>query len=196
MTSFRWCPVLFGCSCQNNYGELSLLKMLRLKFLPRRNCDLVLDACCQFVNLGLGCFLCSSICNMASKRAPLSEIDPNSQPSKKAKPSTKSPATSPAVDRLKVFELSTSLLSTTVNDWLRGNAAGSGSNASLPGAIRVVSDSHLKFRPPEIDRFGACWCFYTREKRGGIIREVLKLVEGGTNSDSPRYELNGVIFYR
>jgi len=126
----------------------------------------------------------------STKRSVLAEVDVNSSsgpPSKKAKSST--PAVERTIDRLNVFELDGDILSAAVGTWLCGNDPGTGSNASLPGALRIAPESHLKFRPPECEVFGPCWVYYTREKRGkgGTIREALKVVEGGTNNDSPRY---------
>ena len=58
-----------------------------------------------------------------------------------------------------------------------------------------MPNDQLKFSVPELERFGPCWSYYTREKRGGTIREKLKLKEGGTNDDSPRWQNNGVKSY-
>lgn len=114
------------------------------------------------------------------KRSALAEVDANvpSPPPKKAKKSA-------LVDRLIVFNLSTTLLTSTVLQWLRGNGT-STSNASLPGVVRPAPLSRLKFIIPDADRLGPCWTYSTRERRNGVTRESLKLVEGGSNSDSPR----------
>lgn len=121
------------------------------------------------------------------KRAALVEFDANvpSPPAKRAKKSV-------LTDRLIVFNLSTTLLTSTVLQWLRGNGTSS-SNASLPGVVRPAPVSRLKFITPDVDRFGPCWTYSNRERRNGVTRESLKLVEGGSNSDSPRSAL-GVIW--
>jgi len=119
---------------------------------------------------------------MSLKRAALFDVDQNIE----APPKKSNKIASPEIGKLKVFDLSETLLSVTVRTWLSGTGLTS-SNASLPGMIRSVENALLKFTPPEFDQFGPCWTYYSRERRGfGAVKSVLKLVEGGTNNDSPR----------
>lgn len=121
----------------------------------------------------------------APARAPLSSISGNvakPPPSKRSKLSDESVDS----DRLLVFSVSPSKISSTVSEWLAGNTLGSSSNSSQPGALRPVDDTELLFFPPEYADFGPCWVYFSREKKGGVSSESLKLLEAGTNSDSPR----------
>lgn len=120
------------------------------------------------------------------KASALEESSGNSAPNTPKKPKSKVKATKS--DDLAVFQLDTKILSSTVAEWISGDKAGTGSNQSLPGRLDVVGKENLKFQVPEVDTFGPCWSFSSRTKKGknSAIETTLKLVEGGTNNDSPR----------
>jgi Zinc-binding loop region of homing endonuclease len=130
---------------------------------------------------------------MKRSRRPLGELDQNLPPPKKSKPTDESPAEK--ADRLLVFQLEESVVETVVSQWLSGNAAGSGANSSLPGAIRPVPRSSLKFTSPEVDKFGDCWAYFTRTKVAGMITEKLKIQEAGGNNDAPRWTAGKIKYY-
>ena len=122
------------------------------------------------------------------KASALDESSGNSAPNtpEKSKPTPKT--VKPKSDELAVFQLESKILRSTIAEWVSGNAPSTGSNASLPGRLDCVGKENLKFLVPEVDTFGSCWSFSTRTKKGkdSAIETVLKLVEGGTNNDSPR----------
>lgn len=117
----------------------------------------------------------------------LSDGDGNSAPNTPVKAKKKILARVVTTDRLSVFNLDSRVLGKTVGEWLNGNAPGSGVNASLPGRLDVVGESVLKFKIPEVEKFGPCWSYSTRTKTSNGVGTALKLLEGGDNKDAPRF---------
>ncbi len=97
-------------------------------------------------------------------------------------------------DQLSVFGIPAAVLAKAVVEWgSPGTAVSSGPrpNSSLNGVIRTVGLDQLKFETKEFTMFGPCSVFYSRSQvRGAAVVEKLKLVEGGSNNDSPR-----LVFY-
>jgi hypothetical protein len=58
-------------------------------------------------------------------------------------------------------------------------------NQSLTPRIHSLTDADLAF--PQPTPFGHCKVLITRTKRAGSVVEEVKLTEGGTNNDSPRW---------
>jgi hypothetical protein len=90
------------------------------------------------------------------------------------------------LDRLKVFSLDSKVISNITQEWLSSVWRGTSCNASLPGRVVEVESKHLKFKVPELAKFGPCWAYYLRQRRGSIEKIELKLLEGGSNGDPPR----------
>ena len=59
-------------------------------------------------------------------------------------------------------------------------------NSSLTPNLLVLTDSHLKFDSFQMSpAWGHCHALVARTLTKGILREEPKLMEGGTNKDSP-----------
>lgn len=93
-------------------------------------------------------------------------------------------------DQLSCFSLDSRVLSKAVKDWLSGSAPGTGKNSALPGRLDVVSEGHLKFSVPDLETLGLCWSYSTRTQspKSSAIEVEVKLLEGGGNHDSPRWQ--------
>lgn len=64
------------------------------------------------------------------------------------------------------------------------------SNQNQWPLIRSLTDADLKFdQPPLVSTFGHCMYLVTRTRLRGRIVEAVKLIEGGSNNDSPRTNL-------
>lgn len=124
---------------------------------------------------------------MASrKRTAFDVLSGNATPAPKRTKINTPEELGPVEDKLLPFYENPAYLDGLVGLWLAGNAPGTGANASLPGNLQVVPRGALKFVPPVFEELGPCWAFSTRTKVNGKIASRLKLVEGGSNSDSPR----------
>lgn len=127
------------------------------------------------------------------KRKPLEEGEANaakSPPPKKAKgetPSAPTISTTPPIPHLPLLVMQTSPEACSkFISILTGTQTLPTKNQSLAPIIRSLTDADLLF-PQQLDQ-GHCKALYTRTRvAGGGVREELKLQEGGSNSDSPRF---------
>ena len=95
----------------------------------------------------------------------------------------------PQVQQLLVLTSSQSQIEAWVNAFQGRTAWPSTltSNQSLPPRTRSLTDDDLAF--PQDLPFDHCMVYIDRKKTRGTIQENIKLLEGGTNNDSPRTSL-------
>jgi homing endonuclease-like protein len=104
-----------------------------------------------------------------------------------------SPVASPSVQirPLKVLSVPRNLVISVVEQLSAGKSRSSQQkNQYLTPILRSLSDSQLLF-PQEVGTKGHCRALYQKTRNAdGTIVEIPKLLEGGSNSDHPRYGID------
>jgi hypothetical protein len=123
---------------------------------------------------------------MSSRKRPLSELSSSlSTPLSKIPKKERLPV--PEKDRLEVFNLAAASVDSLVGSWVTPSKVFKKTNASLPSVVLPVGIDRLKFMVPEALEWGPCRVLSTRtQDKAGVITVVEKVVEAGSNNDSPR----------